>query len=121
MLNSTSFFSNLDLWAGCVLEDRLESATVGPTFACLIREQFARTRSGDRFWYQRSYSNDKLAEIERTSLAELICLNTEIDQITSDVFLLPKRQRLVSCRDIPNSDLSVWKESEIKKSKGMCN
>lgn len=109
-----------DLWVGSVLEDLLENAKVGPTFSCLIREQLVRTRSADRFWYERFYSPEKRSEIERSSLAEIICLNTEITRVTRDVFLLVKHQSLVDCRDVASSNLTVWKESGPTKAK-KCN
>lgn len=101
-----------------MLENPNESAVVGPTFSCLIREQFKRTRSGDRFFYRNLFSNEKLIEIQKSSLAELICLNTNIDQITPDVFLLSKYQKFIHCNDVPRSDLKPWIEKD--KSVG-CN
>ena len=98
-----------------MLEDQLKDAKVGPVFSCLIREQFVRTRNADRFWYERLYSKAKQDEIKKSSLAELICLNTDIDRVTKDVFLLPKLQEFVNCTYILRSNLNAWKESEDKK------
>lgn len=43
---------NVDLWVGAVAEDILPLSKVGPTFQCLLIEQFKRLRDGDRFYYE---------------------------------------------------------------------
>lgn len=40
----------VDLLVGGLAENHEESL-VGPTFQCIISEQFARTRSGDKYFY----------------------------------------------------------------------
>lgn len=35
---------------GGILEDQMKDARVGPTFRCLLIEQFKKLRDGDRFW-----------------------------------------------------------------------
>ncbi len=39
---------NVDFYVGAVLEDPVMRGLVGPTVACVIGPQFARTRNGDR-------------------------------------------------------------------------
>ena len=43
---------NVDLWIAGLLEDLVGDGRVGPTFQCLLIEQFARFRRGDRFWFE---------------------------------------------------------------------
>ncbi|KAK3108240.1 hypothetical protein FSP39_003895 [Pinctada imbricata] len=43
---------DIDLYAGAMSEQRLPNSYVGPTFSCLIGEQFEALKKGDRFWYE---------------------------------------------------------------------
>ena len=107
-----------------LLEQRSESTkggVLGPTFQCLIAEQFRLLRVGDRFWHENepeaSQKTDKTAftacqleEIRKTSLARVICNNSD------NIIAMPKKvlsllRAFVSCCELPGVDLAAWNSS----------
>lgn len=48
-----SSFEDVDLTVGGSLEAHVEGTLAGPTFLCILTEQFYRTRVGDRFFFER--------------------------------------------------------------------
>ncbi|XP_054717391.1 chorion peroxidase-like [Uloborus diversus] len=83
---------DIDLFSGGLAERPNQGAVVGPTFTCIIGIQFYHLKYGDRFFFEHggqagSFSPDQLREIRRTTLANLICQNTQIQQIQRNAFL----------------------------------
>ncbi|XP_014669845.1 PREDICTED: peroxidasin homolog [Priapulus caudatus] len=106
---------NIDVFIGGMSEDKVEGARMGPTFMCIIADQFKRLRDGDRFWYENPgvFSPGQLTAIKQASLARVICDNSEsIDRVQKDVFVnVEYPQGYESCStDIPHVDLSLWVE-----------
>ncbi|GBM59397.1 Peroxidasin [Araneus ventricosus] len=106
---------NIDLWVGGISEDSVRGAKVGPTFLCLLIDQFKRVRDGDRFWYENPgiFSPDQLHQIKQSSLARVICDNGDnITTLTEDVFTVPHHQSpsFRPCSTLPRVELSVWTE-----------
>lgn len=73
-------FEDVDLTVGASIEAHVAGALAGPTFLCILTEQFFRTRVGDRFFYERgdrdvAFSREQLSEIRKASVSRLLCDN----------------------------------------------
>ena len=78
---------DVDLWVGALAEDPVNGGHVGELAFRVIKQQFERLRNGDRYWYQRTLSTAEVADIESTTLADVIRRNTSIGtEISDDVF-----------------------------------
>ena len=105
---------NIDLWVGGLLEEDNHKARVGPTVQCLLVNQFKRLRDGDRFWYQNpsTFTSDQQAQIRATSLAKIICDNSDqINHVYPNVFKI-QGQELEDCSSIPGFSLFSWIECQ---------
>ena len=109
LLQIYGYLENVDFWLGGISEKRLSRSVLGPTFACIFGLTFRNLRDGDRFWYEKPgvFTGRQLREIQRATLASVICDNTDINNIQRDVFLW--RNRRVSCSKIPRMRLNRWK------------
>ena len=73
---------DIDLFAGGISERSQPGSVLGFTFTCIMAEQFRNSRVGDRFWYERDdhqtgFTIEQLDQIRHTSLAKVICDNTD--------------------------------------------
>ncbi|XP_033219685.1 uncharacterized protein LOC117174570 [Belonocnema kinseyi] len=112
-----SSVDDIDLYTGALAEVHKSDGIVGPTFTCLIGEQFERTQQGDTFWYENSnqpgsFTEDQLKELRKTSLAKLICdCSDDITKIQSEVMRSEKLNNpMISCEDLPGPSLEAWRE-----------
>lgn len=53
---------DVDLTVGGSLEAHVPGTLSGPTFLCILTEQFYRTRVGDRFWFENQENGFTLGE-----------------------------------------------------------
>ncbi|XP_023288072.1 uncharacterized protein LOC105701787 [Orussus abietinus] len=111
---------DVDLLIGGALEVPREGAVVGPTFACLLKEQFAKLRNSDRFWYENDIppsglSSSQLAEVRKVSLAGILCANAGIRRIQPRSFIQedPYLNAKISCDQHGVLDLVAWTEEPI--------
>lgn len=109
---------DVDLYTGALAEIPKSGSLIGPTFTCLILDQFARLQKGDRFWYEYAeqpypFTEDQLVEIRKSSLAKLICdCSDGITHAQMEVMRsVDSNNPMVSCEDIPGPSFEPWKEN----------
>lgn len=107
---------DIDLWSGGTSENPMPGAVVGPTFGCLMAEQFSSLKRGDRFWFENggwpsSFTPYQVDELRKASLAKLICDNSD-DIPSIQLFpMLPVDEESnpqVSCDKIVGINLSKF-------------
>lgn len=111
---------DIDLFTGGMAEKPVVGGIVGPTFACIIGQQFLNLRKGDRFWYENgnhpgAFTKEQLQEIRKTSLSRVVCdCMDDVKLLQPFAFLQPDQFANIrtECRgrDIPHTDLTKWRE-----------
>lgn len=103
-----------DLFVSGLAEEPVKGAILGPTFHCILKEQFKRLRDGDRFWYENSgvFTKEQLAEIKKVTLSRVLCDNlVGIVSIQKDAFVAPTlRDKRIICSQLPSANLRLWEE-----------
>ena len=114
--------ADVDLFVGGLAETAAADALVGPTFRCIIAQQFFGLRYGDRFFYDNggmvhSFSPRQLQEVRKASWAGVLCdtlsaeYGDDFERVQPLAFLMPsEKNRLHSCRSaaISRADLSIF-------------
>lgn len=114
---------DIDFFVGGNSEYHIKGAIVGPTFACIIAEQFRRLKVSDRFWYENhgqtgSFTDNQLEEIKRTTLSSIFC-EDEITAVQKLAFIRPfeRWNPRISCDSHARLNLRYWKDLEYWKKK----
>ena len=78
---------DIDLWVGTLAEDPINGGHVGELAFHVMKSQFQALRDGDRYFYREAMSRQEIADLETTTLADVIRRNTSIgSEISDDVF-----------------------------------
>ena len=104
---------NLDLFVGGILEKPVNDGLLGPTFSCIIGEQFKNLRDGDRFFYTHPgvFKKDQLKEILKTSLSKVVCDNSKtIETVPRRAFIRQDKQTFLKCNKLPEVNLEKWRQ-----------
>lgn len=112
---------DIDLFVGGLAERPVVGGLVGPTFACIIAQQFSNLRKGDRFWYenggfQSSFTPAQLQFIRQVSFAQVVCNAIGGGTLQPHIFL-PHTVRTngrVLCGEgsLASIDLRAWLEKD---------
>ena len=79
--------NEIDLWVGTLAEEPFNEGHVGELAFHVIKRQFQSLRDGDRYWYSEVLTVEEKADVESTTLADVIRRNTAIGpEISDDVF-----------------------------------
>lgn len=115
-----SHVDDVDLYAGGLMERPKHGVLLGPTFSCIVANQFRRLRLADRHWFERyspaegiGFSSAQLQEIRKGTLARIVCDNSKIKMIQPLALLKPSHANPgVECAGerIPTMDLNAWKK-----------
>uniref|UniRef100_A0A182PI79 Heme peroxidase 1 n=1 Tax=Anopheles epiroticus TaxID=199890 RepID=A0A182PI79_9DIPT len=107
---------DLDLFIGAAFEAPLEGSVLGPTFYCILQQQFLAARTGDRYFFeaggqQGSFTAAQLTEIRKISLARLMCAALPATPKIQPHVLMPisAQNTPVACSSLPVPNLEAWR------------
>ncbi|CAD5214675.1 unnamed protein product [Bursaphelenchus xylophilus] len=112
---------DVDLIILGLAEKPVRGAIVGPTLGCIVGKQFKKTKFGDRFWYENTiapwgFTKAQLNEIRKTTLAQVLCENSQLPLIQPQVFkYVDKKDNfplLCNTSDIVQQSFEPWRDSE---------
>jgi hypothetical protein len=83
---------DMDVWVGGISEDHYNGGLVGETFWTIMKDQFERTRDGDRFWYETYLDATTLATVQAETLSSIIKRSCPLitRELQDDAFHVPQ-------------------------------
>ncbi|CAD5209813.1 unnamed protein product [Bursaphelenchus okinawaensis] len=113
---------DVDLVILGLAEKPVRGAVLGPTLGCIVGKQFKKTKFGDRFWYENTiapwgFSKAQLNEIRKTTLAQVICENSQQPLIQPQLFKSADKKDnfplLCNTSDLIQQSFEPWRDSEV--------
>jgi hypothetical protein len=120
----SSNINNIDAFVGILAEDHLPGSSMGALGTAIIKNQFERSRDGDRFFYLGAatglYQNGVLrpeiaaiVNLNTVTLSDIIMANTGLTNLADDVFVAPQVVAGDFNHDglVNSLDLDAWRAS----------
>ncbi|KAK4295988.1 hypothetical protein Pmani_031488 [Petrolisthes manimaculis] len=114
---------DIDIFIGGIAETPSPGSLLGHTFLCIVGDQFARLRLGDRFFYENgglesSFSLAQLEQLRHTSMARVMCDNSDdLEMMQPLAFIRPHLANMrASCKVgplIPHMSLDPWRNEPV--------
>jgi len=109
--------NEIDLFVGGISEIAVNDGILGPTFTCIVANQFRNLKFGDRFWYENTdhlgtFTSSQITSIQKTTITSLLCRNTDIPELAKSALLLesPTNPR-INCKQLVSEtdiDPKLW-------------
>lgn len=113
--------NDVDLFVGGLAERPVIGGLVGPTFACILAQQFSNLRKGDRFWYENggfesSFTPAQLDSIRQVTLSQVLCRSMNGGTLQPHAFLPPdivgNDRQTCGRQSLTQLDLFPWTERD---------
>ncbi|XP_069183915.1 peroxidase-like isoform X2 [Procambarus clarkii] len=107
-----------------LLEEPTDGGIIGKTYTCILADQFARLKTGNRLYWEHPsslFTVEQKDYVKTVTLAHLLCSNLHLHAVPTNAFLPQSDSNpLVKCSDLPVGDLTPWKDTAlIEKMKKM--
>jgi len=112
---------NVELYVAGLMERHQYDAVVGPTWWCIIAQQFKNWRTGDRYFYDlgdqpHSFTLPQLDQSRHMSMAAILCTVTHVKHVPAFAFhTISDGNPLIPCSDyeaIPRLQFGPWKSTK---------
>lgn len=122
-------FQNIDPWIGGLAETHLPGSSVGPLIDAILRNQFTRSRDGDRLFYRGAaaglYLNGtldpsiaELVDLDSIRLSDVILANTQLTTLQENVFFAWGAADFNHDGQTDGLDMAIWQDGFAGASAG---